>query len=91
MALRTLEFAPTWTRGSRSCLLLSLLPLVSACDDVPLAVIYFDIAAVGLNASKGPDRGLISDGSFPPHRAQIVTSISSDCKDRNAACKKLQR
>jgi len=34
MALWTLEFAPTWMRGSRSCLLLSLLPLVSACAEV---------------------------------------------------------
>jgi len=36
MALWTLEFAPTWMRGSRSCLLLSLLPLISACAEVPL-------------------------------------------------------
>jgi len=36
MALRTLEFDPTRMRGSRSCLLLALLPLISACAEVPL-------------------------------------------------------
>lgn len=36
MALRTLKFGPTRMRGIRSCLLLSLLPLVSACAAVPL-------------------------------------------------------
>lgn len=36
MALRTIEIAPTCTRGIRSCLLLSVLPLVSACATVPL-------------------------------------------------------
>ena len=36
MALRTIEFAPTRTRGIRSCLLLTLLQLVSACATVPL-------------------------------------------------------
>jgi hypothetical protein len=36
MAPRTLEFAPARMRGIRSCLLLSLLPLVTACASVPL-------------------------------------------------------
>ena len=36
MALRTIEFAPTRTRGIRLCLLLPLLPLISACATVPL-------------------------------------------------------
>lgn len=36
MALLTIEVGPTWTRSVSSCLLLSLLPLVSACATVPL-------------------------------------------------------
>jgi hypothetical protein len=36
MALRTIEFARARTGGVRSCLMLSLLPLVSACATVPL-------------------------------------------------------
>lgn len=36
MALQTIDWALTWTRRLRSCLLLSLLPLVSACAAVPL-------------------------------------------------------
>jgi hypothetical protein len=36
MALRTIEFARAGTGGIRSCLMLSLLPLVSACATVPL-------------------------------------------------------
>jgi hypothetical protein len=36
MVLSTLDYAPTWTRGIRPCLLLPLLPLVSACATVPL-------------------------------------------------------
>lgn len=36
MALRTIEFASRHTRGIHTCILLSLLPLVSACASVPL-------------------------------------------------------
>lgn len=36
MVFRTIEYASTQTRRFRSCLLLSLLPLVSACASVPL-------------------------------------------------------